>query len=59
MSKATTAFFGLLSIAYVSALVRRILSPPAVAGTDSFLSLVLSLRTAASSSRQVYWRGRL
>jgi hypothetical protein len=57
MRKAATAFFGLLFIAYVWVLVRRVLAPLAVAGTNFSLSLVLSLRTAASSSRPVHWRG--
>lgn len=59
MCEETTAFFGFLSIAYVRALVRRVLTPLAVAGTDSFVSLVLSLRTVASRSLPMRWRGRL
>ncbi len=59
MSKATTAFVSLLSIACVRALVRRVLSPLAVAGTDSCLSRALTLRTAWSSSRPARWRGPL
>src|ERR1700733_13042225 len=59
MCEETTAFFGFLSIAYVRALVRRVLTPLAVAGTDSFVSLVLSLRTVASRSLPTRWAGHL